>query len=371
MSNKPSILHIILKVLKSWKYPLLWGSFVLFLASYGFIYFFVDEEFESSGIVIASGETSGGLYSGLMKNLKDIPLNLGSKSKTADTDLFLTLIHSRKICEELLKKFNLQQDYKEKSWDKAIKKLKSQIKADLDDQNALIISARAKSPEKAASIVNYIIDYINSHSNLISSSKNRSNRVFLEKRYAEISNSLKNAEDSLEILQRTSGLIDPAQLKLILSSNLKLETDQMAKKVELELLQQSLPPDSPIREVINKQMQVIRDEINRFKTENDKNTTMLNTASLPKKTKEYLRLYRNIEIYSSLLAVILPLYEQAKLDEEKSTPAITIIDYGNIPEKRIFPQRTLLSAVITIFTLTSILLIISGYHYLKSNRESF
>ncbi|MCZ7614320.1 MAG: hypothetical protein M5T52_12495 [Ignavibacteriaceae bacterium] len=51
--------------------------------------------------------------------------------------------------------------------------------------------------------------------------------------------------------------------------------------------------------------------------------------------KKFLRLYRDIEIYTAILEFIVPIYEQAKLEEQKNIPVLQVIDYGVVPEKKL------------------------------------
>jgi uncharacterized protein involved in exopolysaccharide biosynthesis len=66
-------------------------------------------------------------------------------------------------------------------------------------------------------------------------------------------------------------------------------------------------------------------------------------SELPQQAKDYLRLERNIQIYASISQIILPLYEQAKYEEQKSIPVIQIIDPAIPPERKFFPPRTMVA----------------------------
>ena len=49
-----------------------------------------------------------------------------------------------------------------------------------------------------------------------------------------------------------------------------------------------------------------------------------------------------------MLEFIIPLYEQAKFDEQKEIPILQVIDYGVPPEKKSYPSRVLFAVIITI-----------------------
>jgi uncharacterized protein involved in exopolysaccharide biosynthesis len=54
---------------------------------------------------------------------------------------------------------------------------------------------------------------------------------------------------------------------------------------------------------------------------------------------KYLRFYRDLEIQNKILEVILPMYEQAKVEEQKSIPSILFIDKAVPAEIKYGPKR--------------------------------
>lgn len=74
----------------------------------------------------------------------------------------------------------------------------------------------------------------------------------------------------------------------------------------------------------------------------------------------YLRLYREVEIQSKLLEFILPLYEQAKVEEKRQTPSVTVLSYASMPERKAKPKVSLYALVTLVAaTLISFLAVFS------------
>lgn len=337
-----------LVMLVKWKRALIILLISSLIISYLSIYYFVAEEFESTATVLPSGDSQLGGISSLMKNLKDLPLGLGGKAQNAETDLYLTIIYSRTCLENLINKYDLMQEYKAKYLDDAVKILSKKINANLAEDNSFHISVRASSAHKAADMVNYILQYLNETVIKLNVAKSKTNKEFLEKRYAEIKRDLKNAEDSLQIFQQRSGILDPKeQPRLILNSFSKLENDVMEKQIELSIMEKIASKDSPQLNLLRTQLQEYKSSFENLKKKGDGENLMQPMSSLPEKTKNYLRYFRNVEMYNTILEFIAPLYEQAKFEEQKDMPVLQVIDYGNVPQKRVFPQRTLLSLAIS------------------------
>ena len=72
---------------------------------------------------------------------------------------------------------------------------------------------------------------------------------------------------------------------------------------------------------------------------------------------------REVEIGQSILQFVLPLYEQAKFEEQKDTPILQIIDYAEAPPKKSFPPRALMTLIINF----GIFIILTLYIFFKEN----
>jgi len=338
-----------LVILLKWKKFLIVLFIVSFVLSYLTIYFFVDEEYDSSGLIIPSNNSTLGSISGIMKNLKDLPLGLGGSTSSAETNLYLTLIYSRSNLLNLIHKFNLMKDYNLTSVDKTVEALQKKITASLNKQDAFEITVRANSPTKASQMVDYLLDYINNKVIELNVSKAKENREFLESRYLEVSTTLKNSEDSLQKYQEKSGLYEATdQLKLILGAYLDLETKVMSKKLEFSYLEKVLPEDSPVLKQAKLELELLNDQFEKVKNNGQSNSLFLPYKTLPNKAKNYLRYYQEVKLNQTILEFLVPLFEQAKFEEQKEIPILQIIDSGSVPELKAYPPRTLFSIIIAL-----------------------
>jgi len=340
----------LLVVLTKWKKMLLILIISTFLISYLAIYFLIDEEFDSKALIIPSDDAStSGSISGIMKNLKDLPLGLGGSSKSKSTDLYLTIIYSRSNLESVIEKFDLMNDYGLESIEKTVKLISKKIEAEVTDEDAFEITVRAKTREKSAEIVNYLLEILNQKVIELNIAKSKDNRIFLENRYAELKENLKIVEDSLQRFQQSTGLYEAKeQLKLIASAYTELETKISMKKIELEILENVYEKESPQADMLRREVNLMESEFNGLKRNKNDESFLLALSSLPENMKNFLRLYRDIEIYTAILEFIVPMYEQAKLEEQKNIPVLQVIDFGVVPEKKAYPPRLLIALIITV-----------------------
>jgi uncharacterized protein involved in exopolysaccharide biosynthesis len=67
-------------------------------------------------------------------------------------------------------------------------------------------------------------------------------------------------------------------------------------------------------------------------------------AELPAVGLDYARLMRDLKVREQVYAFLRTEYEQAKIQEERDTPSITVVDPAEKPLQRARPRRTLLVA---------------------------
>ena len=326
-------------------------TFIIMVLSYTIIYFEVEEQYTAEAIIIPSDDNSFSGIAGLLGDLKNFPIGLGGASNP-EIGIYNTIIYSRSCGEEIINRFDLISDYHlqekvDKDFEKALEILKSNINAGETDDGAYIIKVTMFSPKKAANITNYIIKYLNEKIISLKIQKSINNREFLSRQLDDIKSKLKEAEDSLKYIQQTSGLMEPEeQFKGIMSAYSKIQSQLISKQIEKSILEKILEEDSPKLKHVNIEVVEYQRKVDKLRKIGDQNGLLLSLDSLPEKSMEYYRQYRNVEINSALLKVILPLYEQSKFEEQKNIPVLQIIDDAKPPAKKSFPPRSILTLLI-------------------------
>jgi tyrosine-protein kinase Etk/Wzc len=336
--------------------------FLSLFTSYLCIYFGIPKQYEATATIIPSAEGNSlvGLSS-LIKNFSSVlPAGLSGMKQESEMDLYNTIIYCRTSMELLIKKFDVQKIYKIKSKEDAIKALRKSIKTSITLQNAFVLRVRSTTPQRACDMANYLVNYLNENIITMNIAKSKNNRLFLEQRYLEIKENLKNAEDSLKVYQEKSGILEAGkQTMATIETFAKLESDLAAKQIECNVLNKIYGENSPTAANAKLSLQEYGSTINRLKNSSEKSEILIGLNYLPKKALDYFRYYRDVKIYNEMLEFIIPLYEQSKFEEQKMIPILQVIDYAVPPEKKMFPPRTMMAGVIaclvTLFAITFLL----------------
>ena len=251
------------------------------------------------------------------------------------------------------------EEYSEESLEKTIKKLKSCIDVEISPEMAYIITVRSSSPEKSVKMSNYLLDKVKKAVIELNVKKAKENRIFLEDRYNSIKADLACAEDSLQIFQQSTNFFEiDNQVKAIIDAYSKFESDLALKEIESSVFTKIYGSNSPQAENSKIALDVYRNEFNKFKSGKANNSIFIGLQNLPEHAKYYVRLYRNVEVFNTMLEFIIPLYEQTKFEEVNSVPVLQVIDNPSLPEKKSYPPRTLFTFLITfiiVFTISQVL----------------
>ena len=166
----------------------------------------------------------------------------------------------------------------------------------------------------------------------------RENRVFIERRLDASRIELARTEDSLRAYQeQVKMIIIPDQGSSGIGALSELYALKAKKEIELAILKKSVTPEDPAIVQLKLELGEINNKLESF----------------PEIGMASLRLYRDVLIQQKIVEFLIPLHEQARVDEQKDVPVLLVLDRAVPAEKKTRPQRMLI-------VLTTILLTLFG-----------
>ncbi|MGE5496631.1 MAG: GumC family protein, partial [Syntrophothermus sp.] len=335
-----------LYILFKWKKFIIVNMLIILLGA-SIYAFMLPLEYKAKAVVMIPPDNSMGL-GGLTSLLSGKSSNpLGSKlfgvSSTSE-DLLLGILNSRTALTEVINKFDLKKYYETQNMDKAIKAFVSDISFGPNENSMIEISVVNKSAEKSAEIANYFVQLLDSLNLKFSVEQARNNRLFIEKRYQKNLADLKAAEDSMYRFQKKYGIFAvPQQLEVAVKAAGELEAQLVEKEMTAYFAKQQYGETSPQYQGINVQVNMLKSKVNELKNANKLSSVsnvLFPFKEAPDMTIQYLRNMREVEIQSKILEVVLPFYEQARFEEQKSIPPVQVLDKATPPELKYAPKRS-------------------------------
>lgn len=312
------------------------------------VFFVIDPIFLSIGVVKTTSENSGlaGLLGGGVPELGDFEDLAGGGSSGKELALYETILLSRRVAEETIIRFNLNDEWDYKFMQDAVKNFRKEVIHIYKDKvsGTMEIGAYDKDPVRAKEISVFLIDRLNKINIELSVQNAKNNREFIQERLETVKSDLRAVEDSLKNFQQVYGISPDLQISAATKVEIELETQIKSEEIKLDLLRKILSPGESEIKIQEEKIQALSEQLNDIKNSPDYSSSKLNLKGSPDVLMNFLRLKRNVEIQNKILSFVIPLYEQAKIDEKKEMPSVLIVDPPYIPERKEKPKR-----MVTIF----------------------
>ena len=351
-SKKFSFLDLIAVFLKRKKPIMIFTLFSMVISV--IVYFFILDLIFFSSSTIKSTNKSSSLFSGALESLtggmgdlEDIGGIGGSKS-SKELAAYQEIILSRRCLVKFIEKFNLMEIEEYRFLEDAVKNVREErIVMKIDKLSGLMsLGVYDKEPIVAKEMVDFLLEELNRINIEISVQNAKNNREFIETRYYKAREDLTKAEDSLKAYQFIYGIAPDLQIKAAAQSVFALEAELKAEEVKLDVIRNILSQDQPEVKLQESKVLSLRNKISDIRNSTDLNE-ILSLGNSPQIAMGFLRLQRDVEIQTKILAFILPIYEQAKIEEKRETPTIMILDQPYVPEKKTKPKRLTMTLIFT------------------------
>ena len=312
------------------------------------------KEYKATSSVLPAAQSdllsSLGGISALTKSFSPLR-GLSGLAGSDETDKYFAILKSKNVQHRLISEFNLRKVYDledEPLW-KVEKALSNNLNFELETDGNLLIEVYDESPKRAAKMANFLVSQLNEINTELHITNARSTREFIEKRYFQNIDDITNLELQMKDFQEKYGVIAvPEQIEATVKSLSELYVDLAREEVALNVLRKSLSKDNPT--LITKELEYkeINDKINKLGTgslitEFPKVLIPLNVA--PGLVNKYLNIYKNLEIQYTIAEFITPVYEQAKIEEVRSTPSVLVLDEAYPPERKARPKIALYALI--------------------------
>lgn len=352
-TDNNNIFKTIIDILRTYYKYILITSIVSGAVTAIVVFFIIDPVFLSVGVVKTSSKSAGlgGLLSSSVPDLGDLGeiAGVGGSGAARELALYENILFSRRCVDEVIIKFKLNDEWEYKYFEDAVKNFRENVLTIKKDKAAgiLEIGTFDKNPQRAKEITEFMISQLNKINTELSVLNAKNNREFIEERYNNVKEDLQRSEDSLKIYQDKFGIAPDLLVKAASQAEIQLEADIKSEEVKLDLLRKILSPGQSEIQTQEEKIALLKKQLTEIQSGSDPNSN-LKLKGAPERVLNYLRLQRNVEIQNKILTFVIPLFEQAKVEEKKEMPSVLVLDPPNFPGKKAKPKR---ATVIFVFTM--------------------
>jgi len=252
---------------------------------------------------------------------------IGMFSTQTPSDVFAEILRSRTLREDLIATFDLQRAYRAKNLDIALKKLNQHFKVDVDKSGVIHVRVEDRDAKRAADMANHLVAGLDRFNRETYNTRAKRTRVFLEERLADVSRRMSVAESTLTAYERKNKVLASSEAATV-SSIANIMAERLNLQVKRSYLAGYSRGDTPALREMDAQMAAYEREL----------------ARMPALKQEGSRLALEAELQQRLFSILTAQYEDARVQETRDTPTITVLDRARPAQLRARPRRGLLVA---------------------------
>jgi capsule polysaccharide export protein KpsE/RkpR len=190
----------------------------------------------------------------------------------------------------------------------------------------------------------------------VNTSAARREREFIEQRLLTVQSDLEKAQIALgDFASKNTTLDIKEQTKAMVEAGAKLEAQLVVARSEADSLAQIYGEGNVRLRAANARVGELERELKKLSgssavqggTESSGDTLYPPLRQLPILAVRWADLYRQVKVKETVFDLLTEQCELARIEEVKSIPTVRVIDPPNWPEKKSFPPRLIIMAILT------------------------
>jgi uncharacterized protein involved in exopolysaccharide biosynthesis len=280
-----------------------------------------------------------------------------------DAERAATVFKSTHVSDSVISDHDLLRRYREDYIEDAREDLWDHCKDKVEKKSGVVtLTCEDKSPDVVRAMLTSFGKYANESFIRISTSSAGAERRFLEQRVAQARGDLETAAGGWRKFAEQNKVVDiEAQARAVVEMMARLNGELIAKQMELSFLQRFAAGGESNTAQVASQIAILQSRLASLETgqstvankepwpakpgnpaTSDRGIFPL-AASMPRLQVELTQQYRELKTQEAVFLFLTQMYEMARVNEARSTPAFQMLDPPFLPVKHARPKRLLLS----------------------------
>jgi uncharacterized protein involved in exopolysaccharide biosynthesis len=285
--------------------------------------------------------------------------------------IYIGLLKSRPISETIIDRFGLVEVYRSKDRTGARLELEKNTQIASERSGLISVSVTDKDRDRAAQIANTYTEQLRFLTKTISVTEASRRRLFFEEQLKQAKQDLEAAENSLQQVQQTHGLVHlDTQANAMITSMAKLRGEIESKKVELQAMRSFSTDRNPSVQLVERELAALESEAAQMEhNDSSSNFSEMGIKDVSRAGLDYVRAQREYTYRQMFFDLLQRQYEAARLDEARDATVIQIVEPAVSPERKSAPPRASQILVSTFLGFLSACLWVYLVGFLEKNRE--
>ncbi len=336
-----------LRILLRWRRPLLVFSLLAALVATA-VTFVLQPRYYAQASILPPSDTPGvGGLSALLEQYQ-VPIPGGTATPFLPT-LYAAIVRSRKMGTRLLDDFALREALPGRNDEEDVQVLRKRTFLKYTDEGILLVGFEDADAKRGAEITNAYVRLLDEFIREFNSARAGNTRTFVAQQVERCSADLARSEETLRDFQLQHRAIEiDTQTEGALEIASGLQARIIAKEAELKMLQQHALPEAPEVRLKQTELRVLREGYADLLGADPGSLTGVDAEAeklfprfkeVPDLALQYYRLVRDVKMQTALYTMLLQQLEQARIEEQKNTHVLSVLDWATPSVEKVFPRR--------------------------------
>ena len=255
--------------------------------------------------------------------------------------LYVGLLQSRTVQDDVVKRANLQQLFHVVSMENAREILNAKSTFTVGIDTLVTVTVRDTRAQDAAKIANGYLDALQDLNQTMALQQSSQTTQFFEQQLESERDKLAMAEQQLASTQKQTGLVAPeTQTQIGLTAIGSTRAEISTRKEQLAALLQSETEENP--QVLTLRSQIAQLEVQERSMEGSGASpagAALPAGQMPQTNLDIVRAQRDVKYHETLVTSLSNQFETARLNEAFARSAFQVVDRAAVPERKAWPPR--------------------------------
>lgn len=255
-------------------------------------------------------------------------------------DLYVGMLKSRTLADNLVQRFDLAKVYDVKSLEAARNALGANTIVNAGKGGLISVEVFDREPARAAELANAYVDELLGLNTTLALTEASQRRLFFERQLESAKDSLAQAEASLKVALDTQGVISvDSESRAMVETMARLRAQIAGKEIQLNSIQAFVTPNNQDFKRHAQELKSLRAEL--YKLENGRPGASGGVEG-EKVALDSIKILRDVKYFEMLYELLAKQYEIARLDEAKDASIVQVLDKAVAPERKAKPRRAMI-----------------------------
>ncbi len=302
----------------------------------GIVAWFLPPWYRAEASLLPPGEETSFGLGNLLKGI-GVP-GVKVPTQAAPADVFLAILESRRINEEIVRRFDLKRLYSKRLMVDAIRELRRHARFQVDEVGIIKIAVEDRDRQRASDMANAYCEALDRFNREVRMTKGGRTRGFVGGRLEETKRELALTEQRLADYEATHKAVALSpEMSSAIETAARYYAERAALQVRLGVIR------SYTRGTTDEERQILQ-ELEQID---------LQLAALPGTGLKLARLIRDVKTQEQLYILLTAQYEEARITEARDISTVEQLDTAVPPERKSRPRRGVMVAVAFLFSLSA------------------